>query len=167
MATFIPGGGTLKSTTLEGAFFEAVMLLLSKEKDTTLNVSNLSRVSFTIDQGLIATGSCTFSAQENLSATDDSVSWNVSNYLGSGFVFSPGSGGTLKATNLPAAIVALAKRMQNLESQTSKNSKGLNNIAITYDSDLLTVRVNWQCQLDLATNANGRAETIVKTYLVD
>ena len=73
MATFTPGGGTLKSTTLENALFEAVTLLLSKEKDTAVNTGNENRVTLSLDQTLIASGTCTFVGLESVSSVDGSI----------------------------------------------------------------------------------------------
>lgn len=167
MASFVPGGGTLKSTTLEGAFLEAIMLLLSLEKNPTLNPSNESRVTFQGDQSLILTGVCTFSGTEILSSTNDSLTWSVNNYIGSGFVFSSGTTGTLKAPNLPAAIVSLAKRIQILESQTAKNPQGLNRVNLESVSDTSSIIVKWSIQTELTFSSTGLTQLTAKPYLVD
>lgn len=166
MASFSPGGGTLKSTTLEGAFLEAIMLLLSKEQDATLNPNNNKRVTFTLNQQLVASGTCNFLATESLNTVNDSITWTVDNYLTSGFVFSAGSG-TLKAGNLPAAIIALAKRIRVLEVQPLKNSTGQNNINIAYSSQESAVTLYWKMPLSVSTASDGKVTYTATPYLID
>lgn len=167
MATFTPGGGTLKSVTLENALLEAIMLLRSKELDVTVNPANENRVTFSVDQGLIVSGTCTFTAQETVSATDGTILWATNNYLGSGFVFAPGTSGTLKSNNLPAAIVEIAKRIQLLEAQTTKNQSGLNRINLTYDSDAANVTVTFESATVISIAADGKSQLTATTYLID
>lgn len=167
MATFTHGGGTLKSATLEGAFFEAIMLLLSLEKSATFNPALESRITFASDQSLMFAGVCTFTGTETLSLTNDSLTWSVNSYIGGGYVFNPGTNGTLKATNLPAAIVALAKRIQLLEAQSSKNLQSLNRVDIEFNSDAGTVTVKWQTQVDVTIGTTGQTQLTAKTYLTD
>lgn len=167
MATFTPGGGTLKSITLENALFEAVMLLLSKEKDTATNTGNESRVTVSLDQSLLASGTCTFIALESVSAVDGSINWLVTNYLSPTFSFAPGTNGTIKSVNLPAAIIEIAKRIQLLESQTAKNSQNLNRINLTYDSDAANVTLSFECALALTIATDGKTQLQASTYLID
>lgn len=167
MATFTPGGGTLKSTTLENALVEGLMLLRSKELDTTINPANENKVNFSIDQTLVLSGTATFTAQETVSSTDGSINWNTNNYLGAGFVFSAGSGGTVKSTNLPAAIIEIAKRMQLLEAQTAKNQSGLNRINLTYDSDAATVTLTFEAALVITIATDGKTQLQATSYLLD
>ena len=167
MATFTPGGGTLKSTTLENALFEAVTLLLSKEKDTAVNTGNENRVTLSLDQTLIASGTCTFVGLESVSSVDGSINWVVSNYLSANFSFSPGTSSSIKSANLPAAIIEIAKKIQALEVQTAKNTQNLNRINLTYDSDAATITLTFECALTLSIAADGKAQLQANTYLLD
>lgn len=167
MATFTSSGGTLKSTTLENALVEGLMLLRSKELDTTINPANENKISFSVDQTLVLSGTATFTAQETVSSTDGSINWNVNNYLGAGFIFSAGSGGTVKSNNLPAAIIEIAKRMQLLEAQTAKNQSGLNRINLTYDSDAATVTLTFESSLTISIATDGKTQFSATSYLVD
>lgn len=167
MATFTPGGGTLKSVTLENALIEAITLLRSKELDTALNPANENRITYSLDQTNTLTGTCTFTAQESVSGADGSINWLVSNYLGAGFVFSAGNAGTIKSNNLPAAIVEIAKRIQLLESQTAKNQSGLNRINLTYDSDAATVTCTFEAATTISISTDGKPQLTATTYLLD
>lgn len=167
MATFTPGGGTLKSTTLENALFESISLLLSKEKDTTVNTGNESRVTFSLDQNLVASGTCSFIGLESVNSTDGSINWVVSNYLSTNFSFSPGTASSIKSVNLPAAIIEIAKKIQLLETQTAKNTQNLNRINIAYDSDAATVTLNYECALTLSIATDGKTQLQANTYLLD
>lgn len=167
MAIFTPGGGTLKSTTLENALFEAITLLLSKEKDTAVNTGNESRVTLSLDQTLIASGTCTFVGLESVSSVDGSINWVVSNYLSPTFSFSPGTSSSIKSANLPAAIVEIAKKIQALEVQTAKNTQNLNRINLTYDSDAATITLTFECALALTIASDGKTQLQANTYLLD
>lgn len=167
MATFIPSDGTLLSLTLENALVEAIMLLRSKELDTTLNPANENRVSYSIDQTNSLTGTATFNAVETVNTEDGSINWLVNNYLGSGFVFAKGTTGTLKSSNLPAAIIEIAKRIQLLEAQTAKNQSGLNRINITYDSDAATVQLTFESALTISISTDGKTQLTATVYLLD
>lgn len=167
MATFTPGGGTLKSITLENALVEGLMLLRSKELDTAINPASENKISFSLDQTLVLSGTATFTAQETVSSTDGSINWNVNNYLGAGFVFSAGASGTIKSNNLPAAIIEIAKRMQLLEAQAAKNQSGLNRINLTYDSDAATVTLTFESALTISIATDGKPQLTATTYLLD
>lgn len=167
MALFTPSTGTLKSVTLENALFEAISLLLQKEKDTTVNTGNENRVTFSLDQNLSLTGTCTFNAIESVSSSDGSINWLVANYLNATFTFTPGTSGTLKSVNLPAAIIEIAKRIQLLEVQTAKNTQNLNKINLVYDSDAATVTLTFQCDLTITIASDGKVQYSAIAYLTD
>lgn len=167
MATFTPGGGTLKSNTLENALVEGLMLLRSKELDTAINPANENKISFSLDQTLVLSGTASFTAQETVSSTDGSINWNINNYLGAGFVFSAGTSGTIKSNNLPAAIIEIAKRMQLLEAQAAKNQSGLNRINLTYDSDAATVTLTFESALTITIATDGKTQFSATSYLID
>lgn len=167
MASFTAGGGTLKSSTLEAAFWEGIFLLFIKERDLNVNPSEEKRIVFELDQDLIVRGSCNFPALETLASFDDSIVWVVSNYLNANFSFNPGTNGTLKTTNLPAAIIAIAKRLQSLEEQPLKNTQNLNRISLRYDSDAKTVHLDFACELIASISSTGQPILSAKTYLID
>lgn len=166
MALFTPGTGTLRSTTLESALLEAIMLLLGKEQDAAINPNNQKRVTFNLNQQLVASGTCNFLATETLDTTNDSIRWTVDNYLASGFVFSAGNG-TLKAGNLPAAIIAIAKRIRSLEVQPTKNATGQSNINLVFSSQESAVTLYWKMPVQTVTDSNGRVAYNAVPYLID
>lgn len=166
MAIFTPGtSGTLKSTTLENALFEAIQLMLQRERDTTINPSGENRITFSLDQNLALSGNCTFPAIETINSLDGSINWNITNYL-PGATFNNG-GGTLKAGNLPAAIIEIAKRIQSLEVQPTKNTQNLNKINIVYDSDPSIVTLTFQADLIISGFTATGVQYAATTYLND
>lgn len=169
MATLTAGtAATLKSLTVEGAFYEALSRIRLLELDSTKNTQNLNNVTLSIDQTASRlTGSFNFPATKSLAA-DGSVNWLISPYL-TNTGFTPGSPvGTIKSASISAAIVELAELIQARESDTSKNPQSIQGITeLNYDSEASRVSGSFDIALDIALAATGETQVKAKTYLLD
>lgn len=168
MATYTPGtGGTLKSTTLENAFHEALNSAINFEKDTAKNPQNQQKIGLSINAVTrSATGSFTFSLTKEIT-TAGTISFPVTDYFTTSG-FTPGTGSTIKSANLPAAIVELAELLQTREQNSTKNPQNLNTItSLNYDSEALTVDCTFAYNLDAAMATDGGLSLKAKTYLAD
>ncbi|AFZ22366.1 hypothetical protein [Allocoleopsis franciscana] len=168
MATLTPGtGGTLKSTTLENGFHEALSRVALAEQDITKDTQVLTRVTMSNDvRASRITGTFTFALTKETTSAG-STSFIVADHLtNSGYA--AGTGGTIKSATLPAAIVEIAEALQSKEQITSKNSSNINTITgLTYDSETLLVSGSFDYSTVATMSASGELTVSAKTYLTD
>lgn len=168
MTTFTPGtGGTLKSTTLEAAFHEALSLAAIAEQDPLKNPQAMSRIvmSLNIRTGQV-TGTFTFEVVPTI-ASDGSTSFPITEYL-QNTGYTKGTGGGLNSAGLCGAIVELAEKIQAKESLSSKNPQGLNGVTgLDYGSESKVVSASFDYLTTGAVTTTGAYSSTAKTYLLD
>lgn len=168
MATLTPGtGGTLKSTTLEAAFHEALSLAAILEQDPLKNPQALSRISMNLN---VRTGQVTGTFSFEViptTATDGSTSFPVTEYL-QNTAYAKGTGGGLVSAGLCGAIVELAEKIQAKERLASKNPQGLNGISgLNYGTETQIVNASFDYLVTGSVIAPGAYSCVAKTYLLD
>lgn len=167
MAIHTPGaGGTLKSTSIEAAFHEALSLVALAEQDPTKNPQNLTRLSLGLNlRTSQITGSFSFTV-EPLVAADGATTFPVIEYLSVGYV--TGSGGTLKSAGLCSAVVELAELMQAKQRLLSKNPTGLFAVRkLDYNSEAKFVSGFFDYFVTGAVTTSGIFSATAKTFLLD
>jgi hypothetical protein len=166
MATLTPGtGGTLKSTSLEQCFHEALCRAVLLEQDSTKNPRGLNRLTLRQDaRNGQAEGSFTFEVSKAISGGNPI--FTAIEHLTSGY--SPGTGGTLKSLGLCGAILELAELIQAKQPLKSKNPQSFKTItALTYDSVGLVVAGLFDYPIVELLTSSGEFATTAKTYLLD
>lgn len=168
MTAITPGtGGTIKSTTLENAFHEALNQCIGYERDTSKNPSNLRNITLSINLAdNRATGTFSFGLTKEISSTG-SITHTVSEYLTS-TGFSSGTGGTIVSNTIASAILEIAERIQTLEANSAKNPTALQQITgINYDSEQLTVAGTFDYAVVSTVDTTGNISISAKPYLLD
>lgn len=168
MTTITPGtGGTIKSTTLENAFHEALTLCIGYERDTAKNPSNLRNITLSINLAdNKATGTFSFGLTKEISATG-SITHTTAEYL-TNTAFASGTGGTIVSNTIASAILEIAERIQTLEANSLKNPTAIQQITgITYDSEQLSVSGTFDYAVVSIVDATGKTVISAKPYLVD
>ncbi len=165
MAALTPGSGTLKSTTLEGAFIEALFLLSIFEGSTTNNPNGTRRLTMTLNPGTKKlTGSWTFDCVPALD-TNGTPTYPIVTHL-SGVGFNPGT--AVKSANLPAAIVELASQINFREGDAAKNPGAAQKItALDNSGEDRTSTGAFDFDLNLTVNVDGSTKLVGATYLLD
>lgn len=168
MGSITPGtNGTLKSTTLENALYEALTIASNWESDIAKNPTLESRVSI---QSSFATktleANFNFKLEKSFNSTDATSFPVVTQLLNTNY--SAGSGGTIIAPNIYAAIVRLCEEIQNRESNVNKNPQAKNAItSLNYDSESLVVKGSVNMNLDFTTDSTGSVVSRARVYLLD
>lgn len=168
MATLTPGtGGTLKSTTIENGFHEALSRVALAEQDSNKNTQGLTRVTMSSDiRTNRITGTFTFALTKETTASGSTSFVVVEHLSNSGYV--AGTGGTIKSPGLCAAIVEIAEAIQSKEQLSSKNPSAINVITgLTYDSETLLVSGSFDYSTVPTMTASGELSIAAKTYLLD
>lgn len=131
MATFTPGGGTLKSTTMEQAIIE--LCERTQELDTALPTptGNVGLV-YNADGNLATIG---LNLPVERSIVSGKLTYTATDWL-TGHAFAPGTSGTLTSDTYPGALLELATDIQVLEVAQDKNNL---NITIDDDAGIATV----------------------------
>jgi hypothetical protein len=168
MATLTPGtGGTLKSTTLEAAFHEALSLAAVAEQDPLKNPQALSRIvmGLNVRTGQV-TGTFTFEVVPT-TGSDGSTAFPVTEYL-QNTGYAKGTGGGLSSAGLCGAIVELAEKIQAKERLSSKNPQGLNGVAgLNYATETQVVSASFDYLVTGSVSTTGAYICTAKTYLLD
>lgn len=167
MASLTPGtGGTLKSTSIEAAFHEALCLATLAEQDSLKNPQKLRRVGLSLDLRMSqVSGSFSF-VFEPTAATDGAATFPITEYL-IGINYAKGTGGELKSSALCGAIVELAEKIQAKQRLTSKNPSGMFAITrLAYNSDVKIVSGFFAYNVT-GSVVNGIFSTAAKTFLMD
>lgn len=167
MSTFVTGGGTLQSTTLPNALFEAARLLDYAE--TTRNASQPTlapkqNISTTVD---FATKSIAIAATIPATFAPNASGQVVviaSDYLGAPWSsFAPGTNGTLKSANAVAAFVEVAQILSNGEKVVTPIEDQPNNVQVTIDAETATITVSANLPVEIGATEAG----VVTLYAVD
>ena len=178
MGSITPGvNGTLKSNTIENMLYEAAILAINWENDTTKNPNNERRVTLTETKNdRRATLSFDFKVIREKTASG-STSFPVQCALvGTGYVVGTGTtrvDGTISppsilSNNIYAAIVELSEEFQKRDADQLKNPLGFNTItSLNYDSESLTVSGSASLEVTFSTDNTGNVISRAKTYLVD
>lgn len=167
MATITPGtGGTLKSTTLEGALCEALKLLKGYEQDSTKNPANLNYV-FSYNQDFVTNKiDATWSIPvQRLIDTTGGTTYKCAEYL-TNVGYAAGSGGTLKSTTLANVVLEISERIQELEANPLKNTRALNQLTGSVQMDSLTFTGSFSGAIIGTPNTSGKTETTISEYLL-
>lgn len=169
MSTITPGTtGSLKSTTLENALHEALLLCISYELSTTKNPLATRNIVMACDfsQNKV-TGSFTFGLLVSVDSTTGTPTNTILEYLtNSGYA--PGGGGTIKSSIISAAIVEIAERIQIQDRNSLKNPTAKNTITgLSYDSEANTVSGNFDYEIVVTIGTDGVPTVAAKTYLLD
>lgn len=169
MSVFNNGGGTLGSSNLPAALFEIAGKLDAAETARNAAFPTLApkqNITTTVDFGtkniaIAATIPATFSPNASGSLVVD-----ASDYLGSGFSgFTPGTGGTLKSTDIVSAFVELAQITSNAEKTITPIEDQPNNLQVTYDAETLTITVTASLPAVISFDANGAVLVIPVDYI--
>lgn len=168
MATITPGvGGTLLSTTLEGAFHEALNTCILYELDTVKNTNNTRNITLSVDlANNRASGTFAFAATKVIGQTGGTT-FTPTEYLSTtGFV--PGTGGTIKSAGIASAIVEIAELIQFKEGDSLKNPTSTQSITgLTYDSEANSIAGTFSYTIAQSLNSSGQTLVTGKTYLLD
>lgn len=163
MSVFTPGTDSdLESTTLPAALFEVSRLLIAAENTRNAANSGVAPInnitaSLQIDGGVAAIAA-TLPITTGLSTTGQPVI-TAQNYLGSTYTtFAPGTGGTLKSTNVIAAFLETAQLLAAAEKAVTPVENQPDNIQITYDLESSSATVS--ANLPFSTDSIGGAITI-------
>lgn len=168
MGSVTPGsGGTLKSVTIENALYEALTLASNWESDVLKNPTLESKIAI---QTSFATktldANFTFKLEKSFSTTDATSFPVVTQLIGTNY--SAGTGGTIVAPNIYAAIVRICEEIQNREASVNKNPLTKNSITVlNYASETLTVTGSINMSLDFTTDSTGSVVSRARTYLLD
>lgn len=167
MATITPGtGGTLRSTTIEGALCEALKLLKGYEQDSVKNPANLNYV-FTYSQDFVTNRIDTtwsIPVQRVIDSTGGTT-YRCAEYLTS-VGYAAGTGGTLKSTTLANVILEISEKMQELEANPLKNTRALNQLTGSIQMDTLTFTGSFSGTITGTPNTSGKTETTIAEYLL-
>lgn len=168
MASLTPGSGaTLKSTTLEAAFHEALSLAAILEQDPLKNPQALSRIvmGLNVRTGQV-TGTFSFEVTPT-TAADGSTSFPVVEYL-QNTGYTKGTGGGLVSAGLCGAIVELAEKIQAKERLASKNPQGVNGVSgLNYGTETQIVNASFDYLVTGSVIAPGAYSCVAKIYLLD
>lgn len=154
---------TIKSTTYENALYELLTLIRTYELKLA---TDPGLIDFTIDNDFLFSGSFTLPVSTTLDTnTGSSISVGI-DYLGN-TVYSKGvNTNTLKSSNIVAALVELLNRIQLLESNTSKNPSGINNITFQTTNDGTSFEGTFSITVIPTFNDDGSLKYIAKEYLL-
>ncbi|PLZ95296.1 hypothetical protein CEN50_22835 [Fischerella thermalis CCMEE 5268] len=158
MATFNPGTGTLKSTSLEAAAMEAAQILQNAERASTVDPqpNNIAVNYFTGDN--VVQVRATLPINQSVSASAQAV-FVAEDYIGTSF---SNGGGDLTSSTLPAAVLELFQRLQIAEKSASSNP---NNITITYDTETEIATINAEMPVSFTVSSNGSVSIVAAPYL--
>lgn len=168
MATIIPGtGGTLKASTLEGAFHEALMRIAIAEQDPTKNIQALTCV--TIHSNIRSsriTGTFAFRLIKQVSSTGSTQFVITEHLINTGYT-TP-TAGTIKSAGICGAFIEIAENILSKEQLTSKNPSSLHSIKeLRYDPTALTVSGYFDYLTIETISPLGDLVISGKTYLLD
>ncbi|MDJ0675513.1 MAG: hypothetical protein QNJ36_09065 [Calothrix sp. MO_167.B42] len=154
MAVLNPGtGGTLISTTYEGAFVEACQLLQNAESDT----DNIAVNYFTGDNTVQIAG--TFPMVQSVDTNGKPI-FSTTEFVTATFA---NGGGDVKSTNLPNAVLELAQQLQVKEKSEADSS---NNVQITYDTETEIITIAAQLGVAFSVNStDGSTKVLTSAYL--
>jgi len=170
VSTFNPGtGGDLVSTNLPAAFFELARLLdaaenarnganpgVAPKQNLTVTVDFGTRVA-SIAASLPITASPSASGQTQITAVD---------YLSPTFsAFNPGTGGTLKSTTSPSALLELGQILSNAEKAVVPAEDQPNNLQVTYDLETGTATITANLPITTSADTDGAVKVIASDYL--
>jgi hypothetical protein len=169
MSTFLPGtGGDLKSVTQPAALFELARLLDAQERlknGANPGIAPKKNVSVVADFG---EGVCAVTAELPIAITLDATGkpiFDATDYLGLNYgEFVPGTGGTLKSTDVPSAFLELAQLVANAENLIPEADRP-ENVSITYDADTLVASVSCNLPITTAADSNGAVLVQAVDYL--
>lgn len=163
---FTPGTGTLKSTTVEAAFVEALVMLQIAEEAARIidpTIPNVVAVNYftgdktaTLDIGLLPVTS---------SNTANGVAYQGANY----FNLQPlpafsNTGSDLLATTLPAAVVELALKIEAAELvQPVEDNKNISTSSINTSTKIFTFAAEFD--VTMTQTATGATQFVPVAYL--
>lgn len=154
---------TLKSTTYENALYELLSLIRVQELKLATDPGNID---MTIDTDFLFSGSFTLPVVSSIDQTTGSIKIVGTDYLGN-LTYSKGlSTNTLKSSNAIAALVELIQSIQLLESNTSKNPSGVNNITFETKTDGVSFEGTFSITLIPTFNTDGSLKYLAKEYLL-
>lgn len=166
MASIQPGtGGTFKTSTVEGRLIEVVTFLRLQEMDSVKNPDDRNSVigDFSINSSEFS-GSYSLACSQAITA-EGGISIVATPYL-TGVTFAPGSGSpTFKSTTVEAYLLEVITYIQFLESVTSKNPQGLNQVTGTYNADTGVYSGTFAIPCSVAIGSNGDCNFSAQEYL--
>lgn len=175
MATITAGtGATNTATTVEASLIGDLRRLQSFERNTAKNSGGYNYVNSTSsDDDATFTASITFPV--SITINNGVVAITAIDYLGlAGSDFTPGTGGTFKATTLQGSIIEKTVYQNSLEKDISKNPTGvlLINYSVTNNSlgalGNATFTANYGAlPLEITENSDGTQSTKGKAYLLN
>ena len=166
MATIQSGtGGTFKASTAEGRLIEVACFLRNQEQDSTKNPDDRNSII-----GVFSINSNDFSGTYSLACAqaltpDGSISIVATPYL-ENVVFSPGTDTpTFKSTTIEAYLLEVITYLQYLESVSTKNPSGLNNVTGTYNADTAVYSGTFAIPVSFVVGTSGEASFTALEYL--
>lgn len=164
MTTFITDPtATLRSTTHENALYELITLIRTYELKLA---TDPGLIDFTMDNDFLFSGSFTLPISTTLDTdTGSSISVGV-DYLGNTTYNKGINTNTLKSSNIVAALVELVNRIQLLESNSSKNPSGINNLTFETKNDGTSFEGTFSLTIIPTFNDDGSLKYIAKEYLL-
>lgn len=164
MTTFITDPtATLKSTTYENALYELITLIRTYELKLATD-PNL--IDFAMDNDFLFSGSFTLPVTTTLDTTNGSSNTVGVDYLGNTTYNKGSSSNTLKSNNIVAALVELVNRIQLLESNSSKNPSGVNNVTFETKNDGTSFEGTFSLTIIPTFNDDGSLKYVAKEYLL-
>jgi len=131
MSVFNNGGGTLKATTKPGALLEVAHSLSNAEKAASTPDNPVNNITITLDlEANTAALAATLPVAATLNAAGEVVI-AAGDYLSGAAPFNGGTGGDLKAVNMPAAFLETAQVVAGSEQAVAVNTP--NNVTISMD----------------------------------
>lgn len=158
------GTGTLLTGTLEGQLWELIVLHTKLQKSSTHNPTNAKYVGWSItDSGNVMSAQFEFPAIQTF-ASNGSPQFEAKEYLvNTGFLKSATE---MQSTTPTKYLVELLFRLQQGESDPTKNPTGVNNVSAGFPQD--TDVFSGSCSLNLtdAFDSSGNPAFPAKTYLL-
>lgn len=167
MVSIVAGtGGTIKSTTLEGAIHEACNFIINLQNNTSLNPGGLKNFVGSHNQSR-GTYTCSFSFPISADSNDQNqiVFTAQETFINTNFV--TGTGGTFTATGIMNFFLLAIMQAQAFEKILAKNPDNLNNITGRIDTDTNEFIGTVDLSIASASDNNGNVTYTAIPYLID